>query len=148
MTGNVKIVKAELNDAEEMAKLESLCFDLDNTDIDEMYMIEWKISIGMQNTYKAVLDGTIIGGSVSFPTAKKTWYMDSLFVHPDHQKRGIGRRLRKTAIENAWLRPIITLVNVKKPHLLKFYKSMGFQIREEIDNYFDNGESHYVMALD
>ena len=131
-----------------MAELEAFCFDLDSTEIDEMYMIAWKISIGMQNTYKAVLDGTIIGGSVSFPTANKTWYMDSLFVHPNYRKRGIGRTLRKTSIEHAWLRPIITLVNIKKTHLVEFYETMGFQIRDKINDYFGNGESHYRMVLD
>ena len=145
---NVKFLRAKMKDAKELAKLELFCFDVKSIKIEMMALISWQIMIGKQVVYKAMVGDKIIGGSVSTPTARRTWYMDSLFVHPDYRHLGVGRKLREYNIKKAWLRPIETMVNIKRPHLIPFYESFGFKIKKKVHNYFENGETHYIMMLE
>ena len=149
MIKGVRIMKATNDDAVEMAKLELECFGMDPDSLDEMYQISWKITASFNTVFKAVAPGgRIIGGTVSYPTSEKFWLMDSLFVHPDYRHHGIGRRLRTEGIKAAWLRPVKTLVNVDKPHLVGFYEGFGFRVNGRVDDFFGNGESHHVMVKD
>lgn len=145
---NIKILKAKMKDAEEMAKLELFCFDVKYIKIEVMALIGWQLAIDKQIVYKAVIDNKIIGGCVSSPTARRTWYMDSLFVNPKYRSLGVGSRLFKKSIAQAWISPIELMANIKKPYLVPFYESFGFKIKKKIYNYFNNGETHYIMMLE
>ena len=54
------------------------------------------------------------------------WYLDSLAVDPDHQGRGLGRRLLRAGLARA--RTGVGLVTTN-PRNLAFYEAHGFAIR-------------------
>ena len=144
----MEILAAVRGDAREMASLELRCFDMDPSDIHTFLIYTWVTTIDYQHVYKAVEDGKIVGGSVSFPTAKGFWYFDSLFVDPEYRRRGIGRKLREHAMSKAWMKPLMNKVDCKQPKLVKYYESFGFKIKERINDYYGNGEDRFVMVRD
>ena len=61
------------------------------------------------------------------------YYLDSLAVHPDFRKQGIGRALMEDAIRmglNQGFDKIALIVDTNYPHLVRIYESMGFVIAD------------------
>jgi ribosomal protein S18 acetylase RimI-like enzyme len=61
------------------------------------------------------------------------YYLDSLAVHPDYRKQGVGRALLEDAIRLGQSRgfdKIALIVDTNYPHLVRIYESMGFIIAD------------------
>jgi len=142
----VRIERAGRKDALEFYRLEALCFEMDANDADTLYY--WTPILEHMCCYKAVAgDGRIVGGVVSMPTYDGKWYVNSLCVAPEYRGRGIARRLMDAVIYAARPgRDIILDVKTDRPHLLKFYGSLGFTRRGRSDNHYLDGSDRFIMV--
>jgi len=61
--------------------------------------------------------------------AKRIWFLSDLYVHEEHRKIGIGKRLveeaKRFARENG-SRSIMVEIPHREPHLMKFYEELQF----------------------
>jgi len=85
----------------------------------------------------AELDGELVGyilGEVrlwEFGGGEKTGWIKILAVDPDHQRRGIGRRLGEELLEQfrrRGIRRVRTLVDSYSGELIAYFRSLGFQV--------------------
>lgn len=77
--------------------------------------------------------GTLTHGEFGF--AQVTALIDSLAVRPEHQQRGIGRRLATTFLEESAAQgatEAYTLVNWNSWDLLRFFDSLGFALASTV----------------
>ena len=72
--------------------------------------------------YVGIVNENLVG-FVAFNHSKITW----LYVHPDHQKKGYGRKLLKFVMNKAE-KPTSVLVLNKNLKAIKLYESEGFSI--------------------
>ena len=111
-----------------------------------------------KNTRLAEVDGIPAGALLSYPgewymklrdkTFRKYWpafftvqpesdpeadpgeyYLDSLAVHPDYRKQGIGRALLEDGIikgASLGFKRISIIAETEYPHLVQYYESLGF----------------------
>jgi len=59
-------------------------------------------------------------------------YVQDILVHPDHQRKGLGRRLLETALERFGHVRQKVLLTDDRPEQLAFYRSMGFSNTREL----------------
>ncbi|MFI8687212.1 GNAT family N-acetyltransferase [Rossellomorea sp. NPDC077527] len=68
---------------------------------------------------------------------KSIVHLESLYVHPDVQKRGIGQQLYQTGLDYFPKAKRITLHILKGNKSISFYKKLKFEIESEISNKFN-----------
>ncbi|MGR6839778.1 N-acetyltransferase family protein [Aliivibrio wodanis] len=93
----------------------------------------------------------VLGYALQVPSSQSlgdAWVL-SLAVSEQAQGKGLGKKLLETAIENAkdYKRLLLT-VCPKNTGAYALYKSYGFYLLEEEQDYFDIGEDRLVLALD
>ena len=75
----------------------------------------------------------------------------NFLVNPKYQNHGIGTILLRKVIEEIKsikdIKLIVLNVNVNNHNAIKLYKNHHFKIIKEIHNYYNNGESSYLMEL-
>lgn len=77
--------------------------------------------------------GTLTSGEFGFSDV--TALVDSIAVHPDWQRRGIGRQLAEALIAECaarGAREMYTLVNWNSWDMLKFFDSIGFSLAQTV----------------
>lgn len=141
----IRIVRAGREDAMEFYRLEAKCFEMDGNDADTLYY--WVPILSHQCCYKAVtVSSRIVGGVVSMPTFDKQWYINSLFVDPAYRMRGIARMLMNKVFASAWHDEVVLDVKTYKPHLTRFYESLGFELQGRSPDHYLDGEDRFMMA--
>jgi GNAT superfamily N-acetyltransferase len=73
-------------------------------------------------------DGVILGFSAILPREDGDTELDALFVEPDNQRRGFGRRLIEHCAEVARAGGSKGLRVIGNMHAKEFYLSCGFQV--------------------
>jgi GNAT superfamily N-acetyltransferase len=81
------------------------------------------------SVFVAEADAVIVGFAAILPRADGDQELDALFVEPDQQRGGIGRKLVDHCANAARVQGANALHVVGNPHAEAFYKSCGFQIR-------------------
>lgn len=111
----------------------------DLSTIDYPKVLQWVRRNLQQNlpSFRRVLyDGTLAGFYCLTKEEEKT-ELDSLFVLPSYQNKGIGTAiLQKCQAENA---PLFLYVFKRNTRALTLYKRLGFQITQEV------GKTRYIM---
>jgi predicted N-acetyltransferase YhbS len=77
--------------------------------------------------------GTLTSGEFGFPQV--TALVDSVAVHPDHQREGIGRQLAIAFMAECVrqdAREVYTLVNWNAWDILRFFDSLGFSLASTV----------------
>lgn len=73
-------------------------------------------------------EGQIVGGTVVTLTGQDYGRIDRIFVHPDRQGRGIGKRALKLIEE---IHPTVRIweleTSTAQPHNVAFYRAVGYQ---------------------
>lgn len=94
--------------------------------------------------------GAIAGGVGLWPLDEHVCEMKRLFVHPDWRRKGLGRRLAITIIEEARQRSYQPTRLDTLPQLVEalvLYRNLGFV---DTDHYYDNpldGDSYLELDL-
>lgn len=79
--------------------------------------------------FVAETDEAIVGFAAILPRTDGDQELDALFVEPDLQRNGIGRKLIEYCAQVAHAQGSSALHVVGNPHAEDFYKSCGFQLR-------------------
>lgn len=128
-------VKSEVND---LGRIQRKAFEGDSKkygspkrleeETDEM--IQGKMNQSKRRiSYSVYMDGEIIGGACVLDFADETYYIEKIFIDPNHQGEGIGKRLL-LHIENDFpqAKKWSLSTEKKKRKNIKFYKSIGYKI--------------------
>jgi GNAT superfamily N-acetyltransferase len=90
-------------------------------------------------------------GFVSFEEKEEYIFLHKLYLRPEAQGKGYGKKMLQVAIDFATdsKKPFIELTVNRNNKFLEFYMSQGFQIKEEKD--FDIGGGYfmndYILSL-
>jgi GNAT superfamily N-acetyltransferase len=90
-------------------------------------------------------------GFVAFEEKEECIFLQKLYLRPEMQGKGYGKKMLQVAIDFAtdWKKPFIELTVNRNNKFLNFYLSNGFQIKEEKD--FDIGGGYfmndYILSL-
>jgi len=68
-------------------------------------------------------------------------HLISLAVHPEHRKKGIGRRLLERALKSLRSRKVWAEVRRSNQGAQIFYLKMGFQMTGTVPNYYGNEDA-------
>jgi GNAT superfamily N-acetyltransferase len=79
--------------------------------------------------FVAEADEVILGFAAILPRDDGNQELDALFVEPDQQRTGIGRKLVEYCAQAARAQGATALHVVGNPHAEAFYESCGFQTR-------------------
>ena len=87
---------------------------------------------------------------IGFICAKPNWgtridWIETLGVHPDHQRRQIGRRLLAMAEDALTLPHIRLTVRRSNQSAIHLYESVGYQPLYIEPRYYDDGEDGIIM---
>ena len=81
------------------------------------------------------------------PTFDGRRYVNSRFVDPKRRRRGIDSKLMNKGIDAGGSEYKMVLdVKTDRPHLQKFYGSMGFAKQYCSRNYYRDGSDRFKMA--
>ena len=144
---SVYISKARRADALEFYQTEAKCFEMDANDRDTTYY--WTPILEHEFCLKAVTgDAKIVGGAVTMPTYDRRWYVNSLFVLPEYRRCGVARKMMDMVVSEAEKRgcPMVLDVKTDRPHLLKFYGSLGFATSYRSADHYRDGEDRFIMT--
>ncbi len=139
--------EATLEDAEELKKLDELCFN-QQVQYDELQFLYY---ITDSEIHSLVIDhNKRLIGFIIYSTDKtaKTANIVTLDIHPDFRRKGLASKLLNAAEGqlNKFRTKTITLqVSVNNIPALNFYKDKGYEIHSLIDDYYPT-EDAYVMA--
>jgi L-amino acid N-acyltransferase YncA len=94
-------------------------------------------------------DGQVIGFllGVMLPAPSATGYVHLVGIHPDHRRRGVGKRLYEQFTEQcraAGMKRIKALASAGHEGPLRFHQSMGFESKE-VGDYAGPGRSRLVF---
>lgn len=86
--------------------------------------------------YKILIDDHIIGGFWFFNSNVKHAYLSRIFIDPEFQQKGIGRKSFEFLFQNypeikAWSLQT-PIWNTRTP---KFYSKLGFQVKKKTDKF-------------
>ena len=88
--------------------------------------------VGSHRVMVAREDGQLIGLIRSISDGVTIAYVQDILVHPDHQRRGIGRAMVQAILEQyAHIRQKVLLTD-DRPEQLAFYASLGFHNTREL----------------
>ncbi len=98
----------------------------------------------------ADLDGQVIGFllGVMAPTPSATGYVHLVGIHPDHRRRGVGKRLYTEFTERcraAGMKRIKSLGSAGHEGPVEFHEAMGFE-STEVPDYAGPGRSRVVFV--
>ena len=146
----MRIKKVTLQDLEKIVVLERKIFEenafsketLKRLIEDNEFFL--KIEIGK-------LKKVLAGFAIAIKDRKDRANIINFLINPKYQNHGIGTILLRKIIEEIRtikdIKKIVLNVNVNNYNAIKLYKKHHFNITKEIDNYYNNGESSYLMEL-
>ena len=77
------------------------------------------------------------------------YYLDSLAVHPDYRKQGIGKALLEDGIikgASQGFKRISIIAETEYPHLIRYYESLGF-VQADHRNVFGTDFQRLIYTL-
>ena len=135
-----KIIKAKLEDLEAILKLQYTAYQseaelLNDYTIQPLRQTLDEITEEFHKSIvlKAVLDGIIIG-SVRAYADGDTVYIGKLIVHPDHQGKGLGKRLLATMEGKLHRKRFELFTSNKSERNLRIYEKSGYMSYREETN--------------
>lgn len=83
-------------------------------------------------------DGEVIGFLLGFvsPASPRVAYVHLVGIHPDHRRRGVGKRLYEVFTERAreaGASRVKAITNVGNEGSLDFHRALGFDVVEDAD---------------
>jgi ribosomal-protein-alanine N-acetyltransferase len=71
----------------------------------------------------------------------------SIAVHPEQRRRGIGKELIERAIQHLHLKKVWAEVRRSNGRAQAFYLKLGFQVVDEVPNYYGNEDALIVRWI-
>lgn len=80
---------------------------------------------------RALDDHRFVGFAAYGPTGTET-KLHKLYVHPEHQRRGVGRALMEKVERASIGRTVVLTVNKRNQKAIAAYQKQGFTVRESV----------------
>ncbi|ETV89106.1 hypothetical protein H257_00483 [Aphanomyces astaci] len=94
------------------------------------------------------VDGESVCGYVLFSSNSVAGRIVKVAVDPSKRRQGVGRSLMQEAIGRLHRSMSVSLhVSVKRSAALRLYQSLGFDIQETRQDYYQLGDHAYYMEL-
>ena len=138
----IAILPAGLGDLGAVWRLERACFGPD-----AWGLIELTIALLSPTIRLKVIDGgRLIGFAIGEARARgKEGWIATLGIHPDYQRRGLGRQLL-AAVEARLAAPTLKLtVRATNAPAIALYEQFGYRPVDRIPRYYNGGEDGLVM---
>ena len=149
---NINIREYKPTDEEGVYKINKLTLEIS---FKSLYSIFHRNNPDLFLIAENTLSGQIIGFILVTITKKfelsESGLIYAIGIHPDYQKKGIGKKLIDELKENLLIRKIKSIyLHVKESNnsAIKFYSNLGFKKLELIEKFYSWGESAYRMKLD
>jgi ribosomal-protein-alanine N-acetyltransferase len=110
---------------------------------------EWLREMGKSTVYIIEKNSEVMG-NVSFEKKEDGQvYFSGLVIYPKFQGRGIGRQVMNKLFEQLKDIKIFSLVtHLDNIAALKLYQSLGFVVKERVENYFGDGEPRLKLEYE
>lgn len=135
------VIPATWRDIRDIATLEKLCFGPDSWP-----WLEILAALAFPRTvrFKAESEGEVLGFVIGDRRGRVGW-VASIGVHPDHRRRGIGRRLLE-ACERQLKTSVVRLsLRMSNQPALLLYQKLGYSQVDVWPRYYRDGEDAMVM---
>ena len=140
----MELQTATIRDLNALRKLEKLCFEKDAWPLlDLIAVLTWPEIIRI----KAIDDDKMIGFVAGEPrSSRKEFWIATIAVHPDYQRRGIGRTLLHACEEKANLPRLKLTVRISNQGAIALYEEEGYRTVDIWKGYYVDGEDGLVMG--
>jgi [ribosomal protein S18]-alanine N-acetyltransferase len=140
----MKIRHAWQTDLQKIVEIEQLCFPAETAFPPGMfsYLIRYACTI------VASEDDWILGFIIGYASGR-TGFIYTLDVHPQHRKKGIGKRLMEALeleLHASGARKIRLEAAIENPAALELYRKAGYKDAVLIENYYGQGKSAIRMV--
>lgn len=139
----MQILNASLRDLNALRALEQACFDRDAWSLlDLMAVLTFPEVVRL----KAVEDGRMAGFVAGDPRPSEgiAW-IATIGVHPEFQRRGIGRALLRACEERLTLPRVRLTVRMSNSPAIALYEKEGYRSVDIWKAYYNDGEDGLVM---
>jgi ribosomal protein S18 acetylase RimI-like enzyme len=147
---NYQILKAEINDAEEILEVQKLAYEIEAKRYNNYNIPPLKQTLEeLKNQFKdyiilkAVADGRIIG-TVRAREKKGTCFIGMLAVQPDLQNRGIGTSLMKEIETYFAPKRYELFVGLNSDNNIHLYKKLGYNIYKRDAYEYGDTDIYYM----
>lgn len=131
---------SNISEVRQLISVFSLAFE-SKYEVEDSYLLEM-LTNSTALILGAFAEEEVLGGLVAFQInpihGKREFYIYDIVVHPNHQRRGIGKRLIKELKEEARKRGIETIfveAENEDTHAVLFYRTLGGE--EVLVNHFN-----------
>jgi predicted N-acetyltransferase YhbS len=83
-------------------------------------------------SFVAEVDGAVVGHAVAIRRGT-FWGLSLLFVHPDHQSAGVGRRLMEAVTPGAEEAQLAMIMSSEDPRAIRRYARAGFDLHPAVE---------------
>lgn len=150
---DARCVRLTIEDASALSSLESRCFDLPWTEqsFAEAFTGETFHVFGIRETATSLSPRELAGYVAVYHTPDEVEILN-IAVREDRRRRGYGRLLMATALQNAKERGIlrgVLEVRISNAPAIRLYESFGFRQAGKRRGYYqDTGEDALIYTLD
>ncbi|GAB4221944.1 MAG: N-acetyltransferase [Francisella sp.] len=137
----MQIYKAQIKDLEELINIENSAFYSD-----KISKKQFIYNIHKQKYFFVAKIKDLVVGYILCFEYKKTIRVYSIAVSKNYQGKGIGHKLLEHLLENT-NKNISLEVNTNNLKAISLYKKLGFKIKKQINNYYENNDNAYKMIL-
>ncbi|MGM9936446.1 MAG: GNAT family N-acetyltransferase, partial [Candidatus Ornithomonoglobus sp.] len=158
-----EITSAGIEDLEEIAALEKLCFPPGKAASEEAFLYrlksypEWFLTARINGTIVGLINGApsdrqfitddVYKPGGAYNKSGESLLIYGLIVHPDYRRRGIASRLIKTMLEKAAHHNKKHIALTAREALIPYYEGFGFR-NHGISESVTGGVAGYDLALD
>lgn len=148
----MRVKSVTSKDISRIYKLEKATFE-ENAFTRELFVKLVKLHLLFLKLEKGILNKKIIGFIIVIKDKKDRANLINFLIDKSYRNKGWGsfllqHTLDRIKINYPKINKIILNVNVDNSPAVHVYKKFDFRIADKIDNYYNNGDSAYVMKLD
>lgn len=139
----MEIIAASIFDLNSLRRIEQACFEKDAWPVLDLIAV---LTFPDVIRLKAVVDNQMVGFVAGDPRPRDGWaWISTIGVHPDYQRRGIGRSLLR-ACENKLTTPRLRLtVRMSNRAAISLYEQEGYKTIDVWGAYYSDREDGVVM---
>jgi len=147
----MKVNSVTYKDIDKIYELEKATFE-ENAFTRELFLKLVKLHLLFLKLEKGFLNKKIIGFIIVIKDKKDRANLINFLVDKSYRNKGWGSFLLQHSLDRIKtnypkINRILLNVNVDNSPAIHVYKKFHFRITEKIDNYYNNGDSAYVMKL-
>ncbi|MGC8855300.1 MAG: GNAT family N-acetyltransferase [Anaerolineae bacterium] len=139
----MKILTASILDLLALSQLETLCFPKDRWPLWDLVAV---LTFPQVIRLKALEGGKMVGFVAGDPRPEAGFsWIATLSVHPDYQRRGIGRALLRACERQLFTPQVRLIVRASNLPAIALYESEGYRFRLRKFGYYSDGEDGLEM---